>query len=178
MVCCICGKLIKGHGHNARPLFNGVCCDECHPLIVKERLDKRKVHNQSCDSKCSRCKQCCTDFIPLTHTEILRIKDYIKTHHVDRNICTDEHGNYLLLCPFLSESGCQIYEVRPEVCRGFCCWHNTDDIKRNKIKCISKAVINGDKQFASLHAIFWDDWEFNAKLMKKLIDNKIKEGSK
>lgn len=172
MLCCICGKIIKGHGHNARPLFDGKCCDECNQLVILTRQDKRKVANCSTKGSCSKCMQCCTDFIPLTQEDIRRIKKYMSTHNVDRNICTDEHGNYMILCPFLSESGCQIYDMRPEVCRGFCCWHNQDDINRNKIRCIAKADINGGKRFASLHAIFWDDWEFNAKLFKKLMEDK------
>lgn len=168
MVCCICGKEIKGHGHNARPLFDGICCDECNSLVVTERLDKRKVSNLSCDGKCSRCMQCCTDFIPLTHQDIRRIKKYMSNHNVDRNICTDECGNYMVLCPFLSDSGCQIYPVRPEVCRGFCCWNKRDDIKRNKIRSIAKATVNGNKNFVSLHAVFFDDYDFNKKLLTKI----------
>ena len=174
MICCICGKIIKGYGHNARPLFEGKCCDECNSLVASVRMDTRRTTNCSNKGQCSKCGQCCTDFIPLTQEEIVRIKAYMNIHHVERNYCTDEHGNYLLLCPFLSEQGCQIYPVRPKVCQGFCCWKNTEDILRNKISCISKAIINGDKQFVSLHAIFWDDWEFNTKLFKKMVDSYAK----
>lgn len=171
MKCCICNKEIKGYGHNARPLFEGKCCDDCNLLVITVRSDMRRVTDCSTKGKCSRCGQCCTDFIPLTQEEILRIKIYMKTHKVERNYCTDAHGNYLVLCPFLSEEGCQIYPVRPKVCQGFCCWKTTDDIKRNKISCLANAIVNGDKNFVSLHAIFWDDWEFNSKLIRRMIES-------
>lgn len=37
--CCICGKAIDGHGHNAAPLTDGECCDECNATkVIPERL--------------------------------------------------------------------------------------------------------------------------------------------
>ena len=37
--CCICGKRIDGHPHNAAPLKDGVCCDECNATkVIPERL--------------------------------------------------------------------------------------------------------------------------------------------
>lgn len=172
MKCCICGKEIKGHKHNARPLFDGSCCDDCNILVIQERLDRRTTTNNSCNNQCSKCMECCTDFIPMTLEEIDRIKSYMSTHDVQRNFCTDSKGNYKVLCPFLSEEGCQIYEVRPAVCRGFCCWKSSNNIKRNKIKCIVNADFNGVTNFASLHAIFWDDWAFHTKLVQAIFDEK------
>lgn len=28
--CCICNKVIKGYGHNAEPVKDGICCDKCN----------------------------------------------------------------------------------------------------------------------------------------------------
>ena len=37
--CCICGKRINGHPHNAAPLKDGVCCDECNATrVLPERI--------------------------------------------------------------------------------------------------------------------------------------------
>lgn len=181
MKCCICNKEIKGYGHNARPLFDGRCCDNCNQLVIIERTDKRKCTNNSDKGKCSKCMSCCTDFIPLTQEDIFRIKNYMKTHPVERNVMTDASGNYLVLCPFLSESGCQIYPVRPEVCRGFSCWHNNFSIKKNKVKCLANAVVNGKSNYKSLHEIFWDDAQFGNKLMEAMFmheQRRIKEENK
>lgn len=131
------------------------------------------ITNFSINNKCSRCMQCCTDFIPLTRSDIIRIKKYMKTHHVERNIATDEKGNYIVLCPFISEKGCQIYPVRPKICRGFCCWHNEHDNLQNKEACYKIAIINGDNTpYKSLHAVFFDDEEYNNKLIQKIIERK------
>lgn len=37
--CRLCGKRIDGHPHNAAPLKDGVCCDECNATkVIPERL--------------------------------------------------------------------------------------------------------------------------------------------
>ena len=37
--CCICGKRIEGHGNNAAPLKDGICCDDCNVTkIIPKRL--------------------------------------------------------------------------------------------------------------------------------------------
>ena len=39
MKCCICGKTIKGYGHNPWPIKkDGKCCDECNKLVIQERI--------------------------------------------------------------------------------------------------------------------------------------------
>lgn len=39
MKCCICGKKIKGYGHNPWPIKRtGQCCDECNKEVIKERI--------------------------------------------------------------------------------------------------------------------------------------------
>ena len=39
LYCCICGKRIDGHGHNASPVKDGTCCDECNMTrVVPERI--------------------------------------------------------------------------------------------------------------------------------------------
>ena len=36
---CICGKRIDGRPHNAAPLKDGVCCDECQVnKVIPERI--------------------------------------------------------------------------------------------------------------------------------------------
>ena len=36
--CVICGYDIEGHGHNARPLADGRCCDGCNTFVIIKRL--------------------------------------------------------------------------------------------------------------------------------------------
>lgn len=45
--CCLCGKEFTGYGNNARPVKDGVCCDECNvKVVIPERL---KVLKESKD---------------------------------------------------------------------------------------------------------------------------------
>lgn len=36
--CCLCGNKFFGYGHNAEPLQNGVCCDECNVDVIMKRV--------------------------------------------------------------------------------------------------------------------------------------------
>lgn len=36
--CSLCGKGYHGHGHDAQPLSNGKCCNECLKLVKETRL--------------------------------------------------------------------------------------------------------------------------------------------
>ena len=38
--CVLCGKEIIGYGHNASPLADGQCCDECNTLVIKARYNR------------------------------------------------------------------------------------------------------------------------------------------
>jgi len=82
------------------------------------------------NGKCTQCGQCCSNLLPMTDEEISVIRKYIKRHHIK------EHRHFLPLaeptvdmtCPFLNDSKktekCDIYEVRPKICRDFICCRN------------------------------------------------------
>ena len=64
----------------------------------------------------------------LTNKEINQIKGYIKTHSIQRNLHSINVLNSKVLdytCPFLNDSNtdkkCEIYPVRPLICREFTC---------------------------------------------------------
>lgn len=81
------------------------------------------------NGKCSNCGRCCSNLLPLTDDEIVRIKKYIKKHNIKKQV-----HNVLekidMNCPFRDEINkkCLIYEIRPEICRQFMCNHNEADI--------------------------------------------------
>ena len=40
MNCSICKEKIKGYGHNAEPVNNGRCCDDCNvKVVIKKRIE-------------------------------------------------------------------------------------------------------------------------------------------
>jgi hypothetical protein len=50
MKCAVCEKEIIGHGHNAEPLKEGKCCDNCNKLVILERI-WRANENRTNDRK-------------------------------------------------------------------------------------------------------------------------------
>ena len=39
-LCCLCDCIYSGYGHNAQPLANGRCCDNCNASVVAERISR------------------------------------------------------------------------------------------------------------------------------------------
>ena len=43
--CCICGKMIVGHGHNPYPIVKAEgykCCDKCNTKVLEARFNQAK----------------------------------------------------------------------------------------------------------------------------------------
>lgn len=88
------------------------------------------------DGKCSGCGECCTDLLPLSEQEVKRIKEYAKKRGLKEHrqepffdlAATD------FSCPFRDPIAkkCDIYPVRPNICRSFICTKNLEDAKRER----------------------------------------------
>lgn len=86
------------------------------------------IVDNTCNGQCSNCGECCTGILPLSNNEIDKIHKYIKKYHIERS-----YHNYQALddyidgrCPFRDDENkrCNIYEVRPNICRKFLCNQN------------------------------------------------------
>lgn len=102
------------------------------------------VYNFTQNGKCSECGNCCTALLPVTKEEVKTIKRYIKRKGV-KPIKNDIDID--LTCPFRNEKEriCNIYEVRPYICRSFICSKMQNDIDREKEK------LNFDKRFSVIN---------------------------
>ncbi len=75
---------------------------------------------------CFQCGECCGRTFPMTLTgEELRLiqrhtKSYVGRHKIGRNRYLMSNGGKKT-CPFLTNSVCSIYDVRPSQCRMFHC---------------------------------------------------------
>lgn len=88
------------------------------------------------DGQCSNCGECCTDMLPLTKGELLRLKDYAAKHHLKQHRqapfwdlkATD------LTCPFRNQQTkkCDAYPARPYICRTFICSKTKEDAHRDR----------------------------------------------
>ena len=103
--------------------------------ISYEEFSKRDkiVTDFTVDGECSNCGGCCTNFLPMTLNEFKVIKRFIHNHGIKDGYLP----NYLiknetinLVCPFRNQDTrqCNIYEVRPEICRVFMCNLKQSDV--------------------------------------------------
>lgn len=85
------------------------------------------LYDYTKNGKCTGCGACCSDLLPISGKEIKEIERYVKKKHIQ-----EQYHNYPvkslgfdLTCPFLNDSKsnnkCEIYPVRPEICRSFIC---------------------------------------------------------
>lgn len=91
------------------------------------RYRKSGVTDFTKNGKCSRCGGCCPDELALTKYEISTIQNYIKKNNIKIKRQFVPLANPVIdkTCPFLDTTGkitkCQIYDVRPLICRKFIC---------------------------------------------------------
>ena len=86
--------------------------------------------NKCVGGKCSGCGDCCTDMLPLSGKELANIKRYAKAHNLveHRQAPFWDRDAVDLTCPFSNQHTkvCEIYPVRPEICRSFICSKPTE----------------------------------------------------
>ena len=80
------------------------------------------VHDFTRKGKCSHCGECCSNFLPLSASEISRISLYLSEHHILPMPLARGKYIYSEMCPFLdAHKKCLIYDVRPLICKAFKC---------------------------------------------------------
>lgn len=100
-------------------------------------LAKEDLYAHHCvDGKCSGCGDCCTDLLPLTDAELERLKKYANDHGLKEhrhNLFWDKKA-IDLTCPFRNNETkqCDVYAVRPQICREFICSKHIDTAKKDR----------------------------------------------
>lgn len=86
--------------------------------IVKDDI---KITDNSCCGCCSKCGECCTNFLPITQKEIEIIQDYVIANKIrpQKQMLVMQNR---LTCPYYDGKKCLIYEVRPLICKEFYCY--------------------------------------------------------
>lgn len=119
-----------------------------------------KITDNTCNGNCSKCGQCCGNFIPVTKQEVYIIKKYVKKHNIKQEKRVFGK-NVNLRCPFFNkkEHKCNIYEVRPFVCQDFIC--SRKDWRKYRDKYEQRADYNGSlKSVYSMDELIYDDLSF------------------
>ena len=96
-------------------------------------MESVKITDFTVDGKCSGCGQCCSNLLPLSISEVQRIRAYIKKHGIKEQ----RHNAMVgvdMTCPFRDDVNkkCLIYNIRPAICRQFVCNHTKEDIIKAK----------------------------------------------
>lgn len=95
------------------------------PEIIKTIAEgKVKITDNSCCGKCSKCGECCTNFLPITQKEVKIIQDYVIANKIrpQKQMLVMQNR---LTCPYYNGKNCLIYEVRPLICKEFYCYKKT-----------------------------------------------------
>lgn len=133
--------------------------------VIASELEGVKVFAQ--DGKCSNCGQCCSNILPISDVEILRIKKYIEKHEIAEQILRYPMNQPVLnmKCPFRDDSQkkCLIYEVRPAICRDFQC-----DKPQKKIYA-DRDLYHGKYAAVDMRSVFYGKRSFFEQMMEELV---------
>lgn len=121
------------------------------------------IKNHTDHGICSNCGECCSDWLPLSSKDIRRIQEYLKSHKVERHNKPNCFIQYNFTCPFRNnkEKKCDIYEVRPGICRVFKC-----DVPLEQA-ALTRDMIEEKHPARSMTNIFFGD-SINEDFLKKV----------
>ena len=107
-------------------------------MSIREKVDNTQ------DGICSGCGNCCANILLLSDVEIKNIKKYILKYNI-KAVNRNTIFNCVNVCPFLSkENTCNIYSVRPDICKKFSC---NPTINKDLLNYTNVKAINMFKEF-------------------------------
>lgn len=130
------------------------------------------ARDYTCNGKCFKCGNCCIPWCPITQKEYETIKEYIKKNNIKAQ-SLKEGNNYYMDCCFHDRKNhkCNIYEVRPEVCKNFICSSSFEKVDKDRRYYDKRAEINGESgRLVPFDLLFYD----NPITLLLLITNKFK----
>lgn len=90
---------------------------------------------------CSKCGNCCSRFLEIYPKEAAKIKKWVRKNRYTPNgeeqfVGEDGKQTINMMCPFRNEKEkkCDIYDVRPFICRLFQCWSAEVIVNKDIIK--------------------------------------------
>ena len=106
------------------------------------------------NDKCSNCGGCCSRLLPMTKSEVKTIKRFIKGKSLKimperQKSCFGTQINFW--CPFLdlsAEHKCQIYPVRPAICKLYSCRDHVQGNFKPAAKLNNREVVDLYKALA------------------------------
>jgi Fe-S-cluster containining protein len=145
---------------------------------------ENKVTDNTINHKCSMCGGCCGFIIPITETELRRIRNYVKENNIQCEPQIDRATNtFDSRCCFLDRKTlkCKINNVKPFVCKDFKCdhkdWKQRRDLYDKRAKYNS--LLNKNTIVASFTDLVYNDYEpIITYLMDSYLNSLEKQGLK
>lgn len=103
---------------------------EIYKNIVEGNIEI--IDNTIC-GKCSKCGECCSNFLPICQEELNIIQKYVIKNNIKPQTQMLVMQNRLC-CPYYDGKKCLIYEVRPLICKEFYCNKKMDMETAKKFK--------------------------------------------
>lgn len=100
-----------------------------------------KITDNSICGNCSKCGECCTNFLPVTQKEIDEIQKYV----IKNNIRPQKQMLIMqnrLSCPYYNGKKCLVYEARPLICKKFYCYKKVDMESARKLTAEKRTTVN------------------------------------
>lgn len=93
---------------------------------MEYKRQSKEITDFTHGGQCSGCGNCCPNMLPITESEIKRIKSYVRTKGIKPHQINFPLSGPMVdaTCPFLNNNKterCNIYPVRPSICRCFIC---------------------------------------------------------
>lgn len=80
-----------------------------------------EITDNSICGNCSKCGECCTNFLPVSQKEVEKIQKYVIEYKIrpQKQMLVMQNR---LSCPYYDGKKCLVYEVRPLICKEFYCY--------------------------------------------------------
>lgn len=137
-----------------------------------------EIRDNTCNGNCSKCGECCSLTVPVTEEEVDIIKQYVKTNNIKP--INHIHSNYIdAKCCFYDPKNhkCNIYEVRPYVCKHFICSDKNWQLHRNQYEKRAKynSTQNDKMILATFNDLIYNDYEMLLTYLINQIPNNLKQ---
>lgn len=99
------------------------------------------ITDNSICGNCSKCGECCTNFLPVTQKEIDEIQKYV----IKNNIRPQKQMLIMqnrLSCPYYDGKKCLIYKARPLICKEFYCYKKISIESAKKMLTEKRVTVN------------------------------------
>ena len=88
---------------------------------IKGAWNKKCIDYSDENGNCNGCSECCNVFVPITKKELKLLKRLLTKKVLKRYAKSTMNDSINCKCPFSTDDGCSIYNLRPSICKNYHC---------------------------------------------------------